>query len=153
MQRAVRVLPRGSFDETIDEVVLDYESRYRRRILLTGKAGTEFLLDLEEARVLQAGEGLALEAGGVIAVKAADEELMQVTAPDGLQLMRLAWHIGNRHLPAQIEAERILLRPDAVIARMIEGLGGKVTEVRLPFDPEGGAYAQKAGHDHGHHHD
>jgi urease accessory protein len=87
-----------------------------------------------------------------VMVKAADEDLMEITAPDAHHLTRLAWHIGNRHLPAAIMPDRILIFPDHVIAGMIEGLGGQVRAIKAPFDPEGGAYSH--GHsDHGHSHD
>jgi urease accessory protein len=111
---------------------------------------------------LSDGDGLRLEDGRVVLVKAAAEDLMEVTATSPHHLMRLAWHIGNRHLPAAIGADRILIRPDHVIAEMIEGLGGRVRPVRAPFEPEGGAYSHGHAHhsdhhDHGHdghdHHD
>ena len=81
-------------------------------------------------------------------VTAAAEPLLQVTAATPRDLLRLAWHLGNRHLPAQIEPERILIRPDHVIADMLAGLGAVVKDVSEPFDPEGGAYS---GHDHSSH--
>ncbi|MCT8971552.1 urease accessory protein UreE [Microbaculum marinisediminis] len=151
MLRALKVLPKGGYAAAVDTVTLDHDSRFRRRIALTGAKGTGFLLDLPEAVALRDGDGLELEDGRVVIVRAADEDLMEITATDAHHLMRLAWHIGNRHLPAAIEADRILIRPDHVIAEMIEGLGGRVHAVRAPFDPEGGAYAHGA-HDHEHDH-
>ena len=121
---------------------------------MTGKAGLSFLLDLPKAVALRGGDGLLLEDGGIVEVKAAAEPLTQVTADDVHHLLRLAWHLGNRHLPAQIEMTRILIRPDHVISGMLTGLGAMVADVHEPFDPEGGAYA---GDDYGrsehHHHD
>ena len=122
---------------------------------MTGKAGLTFLLDLPKAVALRGGDGLLLEDGGIVEVKAAAEPLMQVTADDVHHLLRLAWHLGNRHLPAQIEMTRILIRPDHVISRMLTGLGANMADVNEQFDPEGGAYAgdDHAGHGHaGHHH-
>ncbi len=153
MIRALKVVPKGGH-AAADTVRLDHDSRFRRRIALTAEKGTVFLLDLPEAVALRDGDGLQLEDGRVVAVRAADEDLMEITARDAHHLTRLAWHIGNRHLPAAIGADHILIRPDHVIAEMIEGLGGTVRAVRAPFDPEGGAYSQgHHGHDHGHDHD
>ena len=92
----------------------------------------------------------ALDDGGWLAVRAALEPLMEVTAHGPEQLARLAWHIGNRHLPAQIERDRILIRDDAVIADMLLGLGAHVHRIEAPFSPEGGAYD---GHMPGYAHD
>ena len=135
-----------------DHVVLDYDSRHRRRMRLTTKAGETILLDLPKAVAMADGDGLRLEDGCWIAVVAADELLMEVTAKSRLDLLRIAWHVGNRHLPTDIaETEegtlRLRLRPDHVIEEMIVGLGGRVRHVRTPFQPEGGAYGG-----HGHHH-
>ncbi len=116
---------------------------------MTSDNGISFLLDLPEARLLRHGEGLELEDGRVVEVRAAPESLMQVRGRDVRHLLALAWQIGNRHLEAQISEDRILIRQDPVIRTMLEGLGGKVTDVEAPFNPEGGAYA----HGHDHHHD
>jgi urease accessory protein len=158
--RATKVSPAGRWksETAIDRVTLDYDARHRRRFQYTAEAGTAFLLDLPRATVLNDGDGLALEDGRVIAVAAAPEVLVEVTAPDAATLMRLAWHIGNRHLPAELGPERIRLRDDHVINAMLRGLGGMVTPITAPFTPESGAYAGGEpaggghGHDHGHHH-
>jgi urease accessory protein len=146
MLRALKVLPRGSFQTAIDSITLDSEARYRRRIALTGDKGTEFLLDLPDAAVIGDGDGLELQDGRVIIVRAAEEALTEVTAATPHDLLRLAWHIGNRHIPAEIHPDRFLIRPDPVIAEMLVGLGAQVRDVRGPFAPEGGAYARH--HDH-----
>jgi urease accessory protein len=137
-----------------DHITLDYDGRHRRRIVLTADHGARFLLDLPQSRLLPGGAALRLEDGRLIEVIARREDLLEVRAADTPALLRLAWHIGNRHLTAQVEAQRILIRRDHVIASMLEGLGATVTEVVEPFDPEGGAYggAHQA-HDHGHEHD
>jgi urease accessory protein len=157
MIRALKVIPKGSFDAAVDAVTLDHDGRYRRRVTLTGAKGNVFLLDLAEPTTLRDGDGLELEDGRVVIVKAADEDLMEVTAESPHHLSRLAWHIGNRHLPAEIRADRILIFPDHVIADMLEGLGARVRAVRAPFSPEGGAYARHHDHDdhggHDHHSD
>ena len=108
---------------------------------MQGEGGLVFLLDLAESAVLRHGDGLVLEDGRVVEVRAKPEPLLEVRGRDGHHLARLAWHLGNRHLPAAIEASRILIRPDHVIAAMLVGLGATVTAVEAPFDPEGGAYA------------
>ena len=141
----------GGKGPVADTVTLDLEGRRRRRIALTTDGGVAFLLDLPEVTDLKAGDGLKLSDGRTIRVIAAPEPLMEVTARDGHLLMRLVWHIGNRHLAAMIGEGRVLLRRDHVIADMIRGLGGEVRDVTAPFEPEGGAYA-KGGHGHGHAH-
>lgn len=151
MLRAIRVLPRGAFEAAVDSITLDHETRFRRRIALTGDKGTEFLLDLPEVVAISDGAGLELEDGRVIIVRAAEEALTEVRAQSPHQLLKLAWHIGNRHIPAEIHPDRILIRPDHVIAEMLVGLGAEVAEVRGPFQPEGGAYAH--GHATGDGHD
>ncbi|HSM40327.1 MAG TPA: urease accessory protein UreE [Afifellaceae bacterium] len=156
MIRAVALKAAGSWaGEPADRVVLDFDARHRRRIAMEGVSGLSFLLDLPKAAALRQGDGLTLEDGRIVAVEAAAESLLEVRAADAHQLLRLAWHLGNRHLPAQIEPERILIRPDHVIAEMLRGLGASVAEVKEPFDPEGGAYASDghSGHDYGHRHD
>jgi urease accessory protein len=152
MRRAVEVLPASTWPTSarVDTVTLDHDARHRRRIRMTGATGFEFLLDLAEAAHLRHGDGLALDGGGIVEVLAAPEPLMEVTATSPAALLCLAWHIGNRHLPAAIDGNRILLRQDHVIEDMLIGLGAKVRHLDAPFDPEGGAY-DKRGHDHGHH--
>ena len=140
------ILPAGGWTgHAADMVVLDYDGRHRRRIVLTGVSGARYLLDLPEATHLKDGDGLVLSAGGVIQVGAKAEPLLEVTAHAPADLLRLAWHIGNRHLAAQVFADHILIRRDHVIAHMLEHQGATVLEVEAPFDPEGGAY-----HDHAH---
>ncbi len=112
-------------------------------------------MDLPEAQVLKEGDGPTLATGGYVRVKAAPEPLIEVTAKDRQHLLRLAWHLGNRHLPAEIDEHRILIRHDHVILRMLEGRGGPARPVQAPFNPEGGAYGEHnraPGHPHGHHH-
>jgi urease accessory protein len=104
------------------------------------------LLDLEQAVALREGDGLRVESGGWIAVRAAPEDLVEISAQSSQALHRIAWHLGNRHCPAEIHADQIFMRRDHVIEAMLHGLGARLTPTRRPFDPEGGAYA---GHDHG----
>jgi urease accessory protein len=162
-----------------DTVVLDFDDRHRRRMAMTGTRGLEFLLDLENAVALRGGDALVLEDGRLIEVVAAPEPLAEIRGADPQHLVRVAWHLGNRHLPTQIMPKGLRIRRDHVIEAMVKGLGARVIEIEAPFDPEGGAYAggghahvpesdphQQTGHDHsshdhgdhhhhhdGHHHD
>jgi urease accessory protein len=155
MVRAIRVSPKGTWKGTpADTVTLDYDQRHRRRMAMTGANGTDFLLDLADAVPLRDGDGLALDDGRTIAVKAAPEPLAEIHAHSQPELLRVAWHLGNRHLPAQLDGDRIRIRRDHVIEEMVEGLGAHVHHIDAPFDPEGGAYAGGGHHHHrDHHHD
>lgn len=148
MIAAREILPAGTWplETAVDRIALDYDARHRRRFRYLAENGTEFLLELPRAAVLNDGDGLQLEDGRVVAVVAAPEALVEVTAKNNAELVRLAWHIGNRHLPAQLEAHRILIREDHVIVAMLHGLGARTRAVSVPFTPESGAYA---GHAHG----
>lgn len=162
--RATEVLPAGSWNAATaaDRISLDYDERHRRRFRYVAAGGTEFLLDLPRATVLQQGDGLALDDGRIVAVEAAPEALTLITAADSASLVRLAWHIGNRHLPAQLAADHILIREDHVITEMLRGLGATVQPINAAFTPESGAYANHAaahpfvfaphGHAHTHEH-
>lgn len=149
------IIPAGSWDaDTADDhIVLDYDARHRRRFRYIAKGGTDFVLDLARATVLRHGDGLRLSDGRVVRVEAVPEALMMVRGAGPLDLLKLAWHIGNRHLPAQIHEDHILLRRDGVILDMLLGLGARVDVLDAPFTPEGGAYAGEADtHGHMHHH-
>ena len=141
-----------------DTVVLDFDDRHRRRMAMKGTRGLEFLLDLEAAIALRGGDALVLEDGRLIEVVAAPEPLVEIKGADPLHLVRIAWHLGNRHLPTQIVGKGLRIRRDHVIEAMVKGLGARIVEIEAPFDPEGGAYAAAHehaahGHDHtGHHH-
>jgi urease accessory protein len=137
--------------EPVDRVVLDYDDRHRRRVAMTAKKGTAFLLDLPASTALHGGDALVLEDGRLIEVIAAPEPLLELRCADARHLARLAWHLGNRHLPVQMLERAVRVRRDHVIAEMARGLGARVIEVEAPFDPEGGAYQtpHSDGHDHG----
>jgi urease accessory protein len=156
MNRATIVLAAGQWAaKPADSVLLDYDQRHRRRMAMTGEGGLEFVLDLVQAMALRDGDGLALEDGRIVAVRAAPEPLAEITAATPDELLRVAWHLGNRHLPTQLLGDRLRIRRDHVIEDMVAGLGATVKPVSAPFDPEGGAYGhgQLHGHDHGDHHD
>lgn len=138
-----------------DRVVLDHEARHRRRMAMRGEGGLEFLLDLPEAALLRDGAALILEDGREIEVIAAAEPLAKISAKDAPTLLRIAWHLGNRHLPTELLGDQLRIRRDHVIEAMVIGLGGTVTLIEAPFDPESGAYAPGHGghgHSHDHHH-
>jgi urease accessory protein len=171
MIRATRVLPHHRWDQAAaDTVVLGFDDRHRRRMAMIATRGLKFLLDLEKAVVLRGGDALVLEDGRLIEVVAAPEPLAEIRGLDPQHLVRVAWHLGNRHLPTQIMAKGLRIRRDHVIEAMVKGLGARILEIDAPFDPEGGAYANAAhahdhsvhdhpdhahhdeGCDHGHHH-
>jgi urease accessory protein len=156
MIRATQVKPHHRWTETpADTVVLDFDDRHRRRMAMTGTRGLEFLLDLEHAVALRGGDALLLEDGRLIEVVAAPEPLLEIRGSDPHHLIRVAWHLGNRHLPTQIMPKGLRIRRDHVIEAMVRSLGARVIEIEAPFDPEGGAYAGTHGHAHEgdvHHH-
>ncbi len=134
-----------------DIIVLTQEERHLRRKVVTLQHGDEVLVDLPRAFALAHGARLVLDDGRHVEVIAAEEELYEIKAPGAQALIELAWHIGNRHLAAQIEPDRILIARDHVIKDMLSGLGAEVTDVREPFEPVRGAYHRHGpGPDQGH---
>jgi urease accessory protein len=147
-RQIARSLARIAAAAAADSVTLDYDGRFLRRKTITTDAGVSLLVDLPEAVSLDEGDAFVTETGALIAVRAAAEPLIEITAgPE--DLARLAWHIGNRHTPARIEPGRILIRADHVMAEMLGHLGAATRAVTEPFAPEGGAYGH--GRTHGHH--
>lgn len=145
--RALKIT--GHTHNPTDTITLDETARHRRRVKMISDNGIEFLLDLPEARLLRHGEGLVLEDGRVIEVCAEPEPLYEVRAKTPHHLLQLTWHMGNRHLPTELLPDHIRIRRDHVIKAMLEGLGGTVTEIDAPFNPQGGAYSA-ASHSHSH---
>jgi urease accessory protein len=154
MQRATAVIRRAELAGriTVDTITLDRAARYRRRIAMTTDRGHELLLDLPEATYMADGDALQLESGGLVRVRAAAEPLVEIRAPDPAALARIAWHIGNRHTPAEVTATAIYIQPDHVLEEMVVGLGARVHRIERPFEPEGGAYGGRGPLDDGHHH-
>jgi urease accessory protein len=153
MIRATQVLAAGEWSgPPADRVTLDHDQRHRRRMAMTGAGGLAFLLDLGAAVPIRHGDGLQLEDGRIVEVVAAPEPLAEIAAANAAELVRIAWHLGNRHLPCQLHGDRIRIRRDHVIEEMVAHLGATVTAIEAPFDPEGGAYHGGHGHDHHHHH-
>jgi urease accessory protein len=150
MLRAISVLSAGTWDAArpTDTVLLDFDLRHRRRLMLHTEAGRALLLDLPRTVRLQHGDGLVLESGDIVCVRAKPEPLLEIHAHEPGALVRIAWHLGNRHLPVQFLPNRIRIRPDHVITEMVQALGGHIDSVEAAFDPELGAYA--SGHHHAH---
>jgi urease accessory protein len=145
MHRAIAQLPAGHGKSLLDTITLVHDERRLRRKLLTGATGIEIMVDFPATITLDNGGALELEDGRFIGIIAAEELLYEVRGKDGEHLLRLAWHIGNRHTPAQLEADRILIKRDHVLKTMLEGLGASVSNVSEPFSAEHGAY-----HSHNH---
>jgi urease accessory protein len=130
-----------------DRVVLDAGDRNRRRIVLTAEKGTEFLLDFAAPVALRDGDGLVLDDGSIVLVAGAPEPLVEICA-HGLESVRLAWHLGNRHTDVQLVGEHIRIRRDHVLEDMLRGLGAHLILLEAPFDPEPGAPHGHHGHGH-----
>ena len=147
MQRASIHRPAGHWpkEQAAGSLTLDFDARHRRRIRLAADQGEDVLLDLPKAVAMADGDGLQLEDGRWLKVQAAAEMLVEVRHKDPYQLMRLAWHLGNRHVTTEIRGEVLRIRPDHVIEDMLHGFGADLITVQAPFQPEGGAYS---GHGH-----
>lgn len=157
MKHATSVALRGTWELAAARGIatLDHTDRFRRRTVLKTDAGEEFLLDLPRPLRLADGDGLRLDEGGFVLVRAAAEPCVLIRCPDPDALARVAWHLGNRHLPVQILPEGLVILEDPVIIDMVEGLGAAVERTTRAFDPEDGAYADGAaahGRDPGHAH-
>ncbi|MGH6665070.1 MAG: urease accessory protein UreE [Pseudolabrys sp.] len=165
MPRATRVIAaaerRGRL--VVDTVILDCTQRSAQKASVTGTKGGSIEIDLREPVRLRTDDLLLLDDGSLVEVVAAHESLVEARATDITALSRLAWHLGDRHVPVQVLPNRIRARRDAAIEALLASLGAKVTMIEAPFEPEGGAYALTHGqdhahghghsHDHGYHHD
>ena len=140
------VLKSGAWMHACDSCLLFYEDRFLRRKVLKTAKGASLLVDLAQTTSLDHGDAFALADGQAIEVVAALEPLLEITG----DLVQLAWHIGNRHTPCQIESDRLLIQNDAVIGHMLEHLGATVMQIEAPFTPEGGAYGHGRTHSHDH---
>jgi urease accessory protein len=159
MQNASIHRPAGHWpkEKAAGTLTLDFDARHRRRIRLTADQGEDVLLDLPKAVAMADGDGLQLDDGRWLKVQAAAELIVEVTHKDPHQLVRLAWHLGNRHLSTEIREQVLRIRPDYVIEDMLRRFGADLVRVQAPFQPEGGAYSgddHHHNHEHnGHHHD
>jgi urease accessory protein len=141
VQRVIGIKPSGQWDAALarDRVVLDAGDRQRRRIVLRGKKGTEFLLDFAKPQMLHDGDGFMLDDGSIVLVTGEKEALVEIAAGSPLDTVRLAWHLGNRHTDVQISGDRLRIRRDHVLEEMLRGLGAALTPIQASFDPEQGA--------------
>jgi len=157
MPRATIVLAAAERHDrpVIDTVILDYAQRSAQKITVTGVKGGAFEIDLRQPARLRTDDVLVLEDGGLVEVVAAPEPLIEARAKDLAVLSRLAWHLGDRHVPVQVLPNRIRARREPAVEVLLTSLGAKVAMIEAPFEPEGGAYASSHGHehDHGHAHD
>ena len=156
MKRASQFEASGHWpqDAAVGSVTLTYDDRHRRRLRLTTDSGEAILLDLNRAALLREGDGLRLDDNSWIRVAAAAEDIVEVHGATARETARLAWHLGNRHLPVQIlEDGGIRFRYDHVIEAMIQGLCGTTNRQQAPFTPEGGAYESAGHHHHRHSHE
>jgi urease accessory protein len=136
VQRVIEIQPAGRWrGEPVDRVVLDAGDRQRRRIVLTAEHGTTVLLDFARPVALHDGDGLVLEDGSIVEVTGLAESLVAVATETAADVVRLAWHIGNRHTEMQIAGETLRIRRDHVLEDMLRGLGARLTPVDAPFDP------------------
>ena len=132
-------------------MLIDFDRRIRRRIVLPTEVGREVLLDLPQAVRLRDGDGLVLDDGGVVRVCAQPEPLTEIHAHDEGDLVRIAWHLGNRHLPVQLLGDRIRIRADHVIER--DGRGPRRPRRSNRGAVRSGSRRICGGHQHHHHHD
>jgi urease accessory protein len=167
MLRATSVVRKAAVkaDRVIETLTLDHEDRGRRRLALKGDSGLDVLLDLDKPTALGDGDAVKLEDGRLVLIRAAAQSLLEIRADNPLRLMRVAWHIGNRHTPAEITTDAVYIENDHVLAEMVRGQGCAMAVVERPFQPERGAYdhdhancdhpshdhGSHAHHDHGHH--
>ena len=160
MPGATRVLtPAERNDAPVaDTLIMPHVQRQAQKGFLFGVKGTCVELDFAEPVRLRTDDALVLDDGGLIEIVAEPEPLIEARAADLPALARLAWHLGDRHVPVQVLERRLRLKPDPTIETLLQSLGAKVVLIDAPFEPEGGAYdaqpgdhAHDHGHDHGHH--
>ena len=152
MHRVTGIQRRGDWPAASarDRVILDAGDRNRRRIVMTGEKGTQFLLDEAKPVSLRDGDGLVLDNGTIVLVSGEPEKLLEISAGNALDTMRLAWHLGNRHTDVQIVGNKIRIRRDHVLEDMLRGLGARIASLDAPFDPEPASPAHEHGHAHTH---
>ena len=144
MRHVVNVKLKGSWNgASVASVTLAFNDRHRRRIRMYDDSGDLFLLNLSDAMLLAEGDGLELDNGNIIAVRAAPEPVADIYCKNAMHLARIAWHIGNRHTAIQLlDDSSLRISDDSVLVNMVEGLSAKVKRHSAPFQPEPGAYSQ-----------
>ena len=156
MRRVVRVVNSATHGAPIDSIILKPDQRRVQTAHLTGVNGTSIAVMLPESILLRNGDALELDDGSIVDVVVEPEPLVEIRGKDLTHLARLAWHLGDRHVPVQIFSNRLRMRRDPVLETLLQNLGARLTAIEAPFDPEGGAYAARPAHDrHAHdpHHD
>ena len=153
MLRVTKLLRGREVDVTrvVDVVVLNFERRRHCHGTLLGTKGTQLFVAFPQSTPLHGGDALLLDTGDIVEVVAEPEALLEIRATHRTTLARIAWALGDRHVPVQILSDRLRFRPDATLAALLRDLGGKAEAIVAPFDPEGGAYRSDAGADHHHH--
>src|ERR1041384_2895994 len=154
MLRVVRVVGSAAASaRPLDTLILNAQQRRLQTGYFTGVNGTQIGAMLPAPVLLRNGDALELDDGSLVDVVIEPEPLIEIRGHDLGHLARLAWHLGDRHVPVQIFPNRLRMRPDGALEAMLKGLGARLTSIEAPFDPEGGAYTHHAhGHDHAHHH-
>src|SRR5437588_3288608 len=154
MPRALRVIAAASAvgRPIADSLILDFAARRSPHGTHRSVNGAACELKLAPGLALRMGDLLELDDGTLVEIVAEAEPLIEARAADLTALARLAWHLGDRHVPVQLYANRLRLRRDPAMEALLARLGAKVTAIEAPFDPEGGAYASAPGDAHGHDH-
>ena len=138
-------------------LALDWDTRQKSRFEAVDASGRRIGVFLPRGATVRGGDVLVAEDGGLIVVEALAQPVIVVTAraasrDRGLDLLRAAYHLGNRHVPLEGRGDRLVLEPDHVLAEMLVRMGLDVAETRSPFEPEAGAYDASSGHHHGRDH-
>ena len=149
MQIAQQIIHNVDHKVAFAVVTLDYEGRFLRRKRLVTDSGEAFLVELPETVSLSSTDGFVLDDNRVVAIRAKPESLFKVKHAN---LPRIAWHIGNRHTPCQVERDHLLIQEDHVIESLLNLLGADIEKLQAPFIPEGGAYGHGRTHGHSHNH-
>ncbi|MDC4655298.1 urease accessory protein UreE [Acinetobacter baumannii] len=134
-------------DQAFETVELTFDTRQKSRFRAALANGVDIGADLPRTGILRSGSYIATQEGDVLRVDAKPERLMKVTTQTEFDLLKAAYHLGNRHVPLMLTPTALYFEPDHVLAEMVEGLGLTVAETDHPFEPESGAYAQHS-HDH-----
>lgn len=140
-------LDRVEQDSVFESIELNFDTRQKSRFRATLENGDDIGADLPRTGILRSGSLIATDCGEILKVEAKPEQLMTVTSADSFELLKAAYHLGNRHVPLMLTPTALYFEPDHVLAEMVEGLGLRVELVWHPFEPESGAYAQ---HQHEH---